>query len=136
MSGVAVSANGWDTRTEGFGCAPSGCVAANTVDDSIEPESRWSCKAEVSGVDACELTIAFDAPTDIVELRMAFYRGEERTRAINIWVDGEFTDIVQSSGTTTEYETYELTAEQAVSITLQAAGMEDNGWLSITGVRE
>lgn len=133
-TGITASANGWDTRTEGYGCAPSGCVADNVLDDSIEDVSRWSCKAEASGVEACELTLVFDEPQDILEIRIALYKGDQRSRSVNVLVDGNLVRTIASSGTTTAYEPYNLTATQATTIVLQAAGVEDNGWLSITGV--
>lgn len=110
-------------------------MAANAVDDSVEAESRWSCNPYSSEIDACELTLTLDAPTDIVEVRIAMWKGDTRTRALNILVDGTLASTIESSGETEGYETYELTASQASTVVLQAAGTEGNGWLSILGVR-
>lgn len=134
VTGVTASANGWDTRTTGYGCAPSGCEPANVIDDSIEPDSRWSCRPSVSEVKACELTLVFDEPHDIFEIRMALWKGNQRNRTVDIWVDGSLSTTVQSSGSTLAYEAYELFATQATTIVLQEAGAENNVWLSITGV--
>ena len=72
VTGVTASANGWDTRVSGSGCAPNGCLPSNVLDKSIEPASRWSCTA------VCELTLEFDAPQDLVQMDMALYKGDER----------------------------------------------------------
>lgn len=109
-------------------------MASNTVDASLEPDSRWSCKASVYEVDYCELTLTLDEPQDIAELRIALWKGHRRSRAMRVFVDGEFMGTIQSSGTTEGYEPYELTATGASTVMLQAVGDEDNGWLSITGV--
>ena len=78
VTGVTASANGWDTRVSGFGCAPNGCLPSNVLDNSIEPASRWSCKAALANIDVCELTLEFDAPQDLVQMDMALYKGDER----------------------------------------------------------
>ena len=134
VTDVTVSANGWDTRTVGYGCAPGGCVPANVVDASTEDDSRWSCRPSYSQVDVCELTFVFDEPQDIFEIRMAMWKGNQRNRTMNIFVDGVLSTTVQTSGITLEYEAYELQATQASTILLQEAGAEENVWLSITGV--
>ena len=87
----------------------------------------------MSGIDACELTIDFDEPQDVVRLKMALYEGDERTRSVNVWVDGVFTHTITSSGTTTGFETYDLIAPGATTVVLQ--GVDDSEWLSITEVR-
>lgn len=110
-------------------------MASNAVDASLEPDSRWSCKAQVSGVDFCELTLVLDEPEDIAEVRIALWKGDVRIRAMNVFVDGEFMTTIQSSGQTDGYEPYKLSATQATTVMLRAVGTEDNGWLSITGVR-
>ena len=136
VAGVSASANGWDTRVDGDGCSPSGCVPSNVLDGSFDDVSRWSCSAKVSDVDACELTLEFDEPQDIVRMRMAFYKGDERTRSLNVWVDGVYTHTIMSSGRTTGYETYDLIAPGAKTVVLQASGLQDSGWLSISEVSE
>lgn len=59
-TGITATANGWDNKVEGYGCAPNGCVADNVLDHSIESMSRWSCKAEAWVDETCELALVFD----------------------------------------------------------------------------
>lgn len=134
VTDVTASANGWDTRVGGSGCAPNGCLPSNVLDNSIEPASRWSCQAASAGIDVCELTLEFDAPQDLVQMDMAFYKGDERTRSVNVWVDGVLLNTITSSGETADYETYPLVAHQASIVVLQAVDLGNNGWLSITEV--
>lgn len=87
-------------------------------------------------VDACELTLMLAEPQDIVEIRIAFWKGDTRIRELNIFVDGVYVSTIVSSGMTMGYETYELVASQASMVLVQAnEPLADNGWLSITGVR-
>ena len=111
-------------------------MPGNVLDDYITDVSRWSCKADVSEVDACELKLEFDEPQDIVQMKMALYKGDERTRSVNVWIDGVYTHTITSSGTTIDFETYDLIAPGAMTVVLQASGVEGNGWLSITEVSE
>lgn len=134
VSGVTVSANAWDARNTASGCPPDGCVAENVLDENIEPESRWSCKASISQIEACELTFVFDEPQDIVEIRIAMFKGNERSRTVNIWADGVLSTTVTTSATTLELEAYELAAMQATTIVLQEAGGDSNDWFSVTEV--
>lgn len=141
-AGVSVSANAWDTRIEGWGCAPAGCVADNVLDDSLEPEARWSCRgnlflpgAEFESTDdtSCMLTFKFDGPQDVKELRMALWKGEDRARAVNVWVDGVLATTLDASGATNELEAYELTAASASTVVLEYDGLASD-WISITEV--
>ena len=136
VTGVTVSANGWDTRTTGWGCAPNGCVPANVLNASIESESRWSCRPSFSMIEVCELTFVLDEPQDIFEMRMAVWRGDRRNRTVNVWVDGALATTVKTSAATLEYEAYEVSATQATTIVLQEAGNEEDVWLSIMGVSD
>lgn len=135
MTGVAATANSWDTR-DSSGCLPGGCVAKNVLDDSIAPASRWSCSESLTrNRGACWLTLQFDTPEDIVQMNMALHRGDERIRSVDVWVDNVFVAVFKSSGTTLDYEAYELIVPQASTIVLQAVDIADNGWISITEVR-
>ena len=135
VTGVTAFANTWDTRVDSSGCAPSGCVAENVLDDSLDPTSRWSCSGSLSASGgSCELTLEFEDPQDIVQISMALHRGDQRTRSVDVWVDGDPVATLVSSGRTLDFEPYELVAPQASIIMLRAAAVDDNGWLSITEV--
>ncbi|CAM9353796.1 unnamed protein product, partial [Sphacelaria rigidula] len=139
-SNIAVSANAWDTRTEGYGCKPSGCIAGNVLDDSIEADSRWSCRGKLFASDSddegdtCKLTFVFDAPQDVQEMRMALWKGDRRIRSVNVWVDGHLVTTLESSGETEGYEDYTLIAMQVTSIVLEYDGPRQD-WISITEVQ-
>lgn len=69
-----------------------------------------------------------------MEIRIALWKGDRRSRTLNILVDEDLVSTITSSGATEGYETYELAAVQASTVVLQAAGGEGNDWLSILGV--
>ncbi|CAN0500205.1 unnamed protein product, partial [Scytosiphon promiscuus] len=112
----------------------NGCVPANVLNASIDDDSRWSCLPSRSLIEVCELTFTFDEPQDIFEMRLAMWKGNRRSRTINVWVDGVLSATVETSAITLEYEAYELSATQASVVMLQEAGSEEDVWISITGV--
>ena len=132
MTGFTLSANGWDTRINGWGCPPGGCVPDNVLDGSLDPDSRWACRPSFSRIEVCELTFAFDEPQDISEIRMAMFKGNERVRTVDVLVDGVLATTVVTSANTFELEAYEVSASQASTIVLQEAGPEEDVWLSLT----
>lgn len=78
--------------------------------------------------------MVLDTPQDIEEIRLALWKGDQRKRTMNVWVDGVLVVAIESSGNTEGYEPFAVSAAGATTIVLQASGMEDNGWLSILGV--
>ena len=136
VTDLTASANAWDERMDGFGCEPGSCFPGLAIDGSFEEQSRWSCKASVSLVDACELTLTLEEPQDLVEMRMSLWKGDQRIRSLNIFADGTLVTAITSSGKTEGFETYELTALQVSTIMVQAnEPLPDNGWLGIIEVR-
>lgn len=143
VTGVSASANGFDTRTSGYGCSPYGCVPGNVLNDSIADESRWSCKPSVSGLSFCTLTLTFLRPEDIVETRIALYKGDQRKRNIRILVQG--TNLWRSflaTPTTLEYVPYDMWGTQVMTMFVEATqivegtGPDPDVWFSMTGVSE
>lgn len=130
---VTVSANAYDQNTSGYGCAPSGCTAENTRDGSTVESSRWSCKYSLDD-SVCQITYYFEEPQDIVDLKIALYKGDERTRTIKVKLNGSTDTTIETSGETTDYETWTLNSDETASLTLEASGLGRNGWLSITEV--
>lgn len=62
--------------------------------------------------------------------RSVWHAAAALVRSGHVLVDGSLASTIESSGTTKGFEAYALTALQASTVVLQAAGMEDNGWLS------
>lgn len=129
---VMVSANGYDERTSGFGCSPDGCVAANTRDGSLF--SRWSCKEDLLGGINCEITYTFGEPQDIAVMRIAFYKGSQRTRRLKVKVNGSTDSIIESSGQTDNFEDFELETIDTNEVTFEALGLRGEDWISFTEV--
>ena len=100
---VSVSANGYDTRPgEGSGdngCMEDGCGPELTRDGiSADVESRWSCsQAIVDGERLCQIDFTFEDPQDVVDVEVAFWKGDERDRTLEVRV----TQALQWAGTLT-----------------------------------
>lgn len=81
---VSVSTNAYDTRLSGnYGCGTTGCLPDLTRDGNTEDESRWSCSKSL-GSGTCYVEYAFDSPQDVISMNIAFYKGNERTRTIEV----------------------------------------------------
>ena len=140
VMGLAASANGYDSRVDGWGCALSGCLLSNAIDGSLEYASRWSCicylidgyQPRNDNHEMCVLTLDLPTPTDIKEVRAALWKGQKRTRSFNILVGGEVTANFTSSGATETYETYDVAATLASKVVLQAPhSRDDNHWFGL-----
>lgn len=87
---VGVSANAYDTRpgadSGGAGCQDDGCTPALSRDGiSTGTESRWGCAQKlVPDGEACEIEFTFEDPQDIMDVQVAFYKGEERSRTLQV----------------------------------------------------
>lgn len=129
---VGVSANAFDTRASSSGCSPNGCAAANTRDDSLS--SRWSCKEALLGGKNCKITYSFEDAQDIVRMRVAFYKGVGRTRALKILTNGSRHSVVESSGESSEFEDFDLNTDETKMLTLEALGLRGSDWISLTEI--
>eukprot|EP00904_Undaria_pinnatifida_P012875 jgi/Undpi1/8718/HiC_scaffold_25.g11183.m1 len=127
---VDVDATGYDKRdADDGGCDPKGCVPENTRDGSRKANSRWSCEG-----DGCCITYYFEEPQDIVSMKIAFHKGDERTRKLDVYEtydDGKNKSQIKSSGKTLGYETFYLNTDETEKIKLCLDG-DDDEWLSIT----
>ena len=138
---VDVDANGYDERTSGSGCRPSGCVPYNTRDDEPWSNSRWSCKGEILDKsdrdDGCCIWYTFEEPQDIEEVSIAFDRGTERTRCLDVFSNGKKIDTINSSGTTSDFEWFNIYTDETKELRfcLCDPKWNENVWLSITEVR-
>ena len=69
------------------GCQANGCEPELTRDGvtAANAESRWSCAAKlVPGGLQCAIDFVFEDPQDIMGVEVAFYKGDERTRTVEV----------------------------------------------------
>lgn len=146
---VTVSANAYDARTDEDGCAPDGCTPENTRDGDLTDASRWSCSAELVETgggatgEECQIVYEFSEAQVVHSVAIAFFKGDTRTRSLNINVNGETHSVVESSGAMAGLETFELEAAAAsssgvqgvLSLGLESVGLTADEFLSITEVR-
>ncbi|CAM9991574.1 unnamed protein product [Ectocarpus fasciculatus] len=129
---VTPEASAFDTRsTLPSGCPPDGCVAANTRDGDMSDESRWSCSPSLDA-SGCSITFTLERVEYLGDIRIALYKGDIRTRTIDIYVDGSHITTWTSSGTTTGFESVEL-MDQGQVVEL-VGDLDDIEWLSILEV--
>eukprot|EP00752_Nemacystus_decipiens_P009722 g8682.t1 len=140
---VTVTTNAFDTRTDYVvGCPPNGCKAENTRDGDLRDVSRWSCSRELveaeGGADGEECRIVYefsDALATVYSMSVAFYQGDERTRTMNVDVNGVLFTVVESGGVTSGLEAFELDAQDVLSVGLESVGLpEEDDFLSIIEV--
>ncbi|CBJ34216.1 conserved unknown protein [Ectocarpus siliculosus] len=86
---VGVSSTAHDVRPGDDGCGEVGglgCTAANTRDGIFsEIESRWSCATKlVDDEGPCQIEFTFAEPQTIVDIQVAFWKGNERTRTLEV----------------------------------------------------
>ncbi|CAM9252697.1 unnamed protein product, partial [Ectocarpus sp. 12 AP-2014] len=117
------------------GCDPSGCVAELTRDgDATSLESRWACKPALGDAGSeCRITYGLGIQYQLSSLNIAMYKGDERTRTLEISIDNLPYTTWTSSGTTTGFETIELnTMGRWISM---VGVLADSEWLSIMEVK-
>ena len=136
-----MDANGYDTRTSGNGCRPSGCVPSNTRDNDLWESSRWSCQGDILNSyakdDGCCITYSFEEPQDIVWLCIAFHNGDENTRTLEVFNNGDKHSTITSSGSTLGYQYFPLYTDETkeIKLCLDDPKWNTDVWLSITEVR-
>ena len=86
---IGVSTNTFDTRVGealgGVGCGQDGCGPELTRDGSVDLESRWACAQKLNpGGGLCEIGFVFEDPQDIFEVEVAFFKGDERSRTLQV----------------------------------------------------
>lgn len=91
MTTVSVAATAFDERpgeeSGDIGCGEDGCLPALAHDGIGEEdsESRWSCSKDlVVGGGQCEIEFTFGSPQDIVDMEVAFWKGERRSRTLKV----------------------------------------------------
>ena len=136
---MVVDAAGYDPRDSYPGCSPDGCIPENTRDKIRSSNSRWSCKGDILDNDkGCWITYSFDEPQDLVEIRIAFYKGKEDTRTLKVYDNGKYHSKIKSSGNTTGYQTFYLDTDETseLKLYLNDYKLDSDVWLSITEVRQ
>lgn len=131
---VTVTANAFDTDTIEFGCRQNGCEAGNTHDGDVF--TRWSCKSDLLDGTDCEITYAFDEPQNIARMLIAFFKGDERTRVLEVMVNDAFHSVIESSGQTDGFEEFELNTYGTKTLTLKSLGLRREKWISISEVSQ
>lgn len=107
------------------------------LDGHITETSRWAAK---SGADADPwLQIELSRAMQIKEIKMAFYRGNQRRMLFDVLtsVDGKKWQKAyagKSSGLTKELESFKFTSRLATSIRIVGHGNTENIWNSISEV--
>ena len=90
---ISVSATIYDARpgrSAGMnGCGVeggNGCEGALTRDGITDDiESRWSCATRiVDDLGPCQIEYTFTEPQDIVDIQVAFWKGDERIRTLEV----------------------------------------------------
>lgn len=88
---IDVTASAYDDRPGesggDVGCGEDGCLPGLAHDGIGEEdlESRWSCAKDiVPDGGQCEIKFAFGSPQNIVDVQVAFWKGDERTRTLKV----------------------------------------------------
>eukprot|EP00903_Cladosiphon_okamuranus_P018636 g17153.t1 len=125
---VTASANLFDSLN-----CDAGCDAGLTRDGDLAPDSRWSCKPSLGPVGStCSITYILGDELNIGRINVAMYKGDERTRTMDVYVDKVMVTTWTSSGVTLDFESIDLgVAGQVVELTGVLAEEE---WFSVTEV--
>ncbi|CAN0158392.1 unnamed protein product, partial [Ectocarpus sp. 6 AP-2014] len=139
---VSVSATAHDVRpgrsSGEVGCGEAGgngCAATNARDGiSTEIESRWSCAAKLLDDEGpCQIEFSFAEPQNIVDIQVAFWKGNERVRTLEVYVNGELTHTHESYADAT-FNTLGVTANEANTVMLKSVSLLSNEWISLIEV--
>ena len=124
------------TPTSASASGNDGHTADRTIDDNLEPESRWS-----SYGDGQWLTLALDKSRPVNGVAIAFYKGDQRQAEFSVAtsLDGntwtpQLSHAV-SSGKTADYESFDFVTTQAAYIRITGHGNTYSDWNSILEAR-
>ncbi|CAN0453097.1 unnamed protein product, partial [Ectocarpus sp. 12 AP-2014] len=139
---VGVSATAHDVRPGSssgeVGCGEVGglgCTATNTRDGIFSNiESRGSCATILAPDEGpCQIEFTFAEPQTIVDIQVAFWKGNERTRTLGVHVNGELTHAHESYVDST-FNTLGVTATEASTVMLESVALLSNEWISLLEV--
>ena len=127
------SASGYEKRTSYPGCTPDGCIPENPLDNSLSSNSRRSCEGghprQRQGAPDQVFLQGTAEP-------LAFYNGDENTRALKVYSNGNYHKNVKSSGKTNEFQTFDLDTRETSELKLFLNDYKSNCdvWFSLTKV--
>ncbi|CAN0363610.1 unnamed protein product [Ectocarpus fasciculatus] len=139
---VGVSATAHDVRpgssSGDAGCGEVGglgCTATNARDGIFsDMESRWSCATSlVPDEGPCQIEFTFAEPQNVVDIQVAFWKGNDRVRTLEVHINGELTHTHESYGDST-FNTLGVTASEASTVTLESVDLVPNEWISLIEV--
>ncbi|CAM9525825.1 unnamed protein product, partial [Ectocarpus fasciculatus] len=139
---VSVSATAHDSRpgmsSGDAGCGEAGglgCTATNTRDGIVsEIESRWSCATSlVPDEGTCQIEFSFAEPQNIVDIQVAFWKGNERVRTLEVHINGELTHTHESYADFT-FNALGVTATEASTVMLESVALRSTEWISLLEV--
>ncbi|CAM9253334.1 unnamed protein product, partial [Scytosiphon promiscuus] len=139
---VAVTATAFDVRPGAssgqVGCGEgggNGCEPLNSRDGiSSEIESRWSCATKIVPDEGpCQIEYTFAEAQDIMDIQVAFWRGNERTRTLEVHFDGMLHHTHESySGST--FNTLAVVGTGVTTVMLQSIDLLPEEWISLIEV--
>ncbi|MEP5731962.1 MAG: hypothetical protein ABJL67_21585, partial [Sulfitobacter sp.] len=116
---MKVSASGYDRKMSYPGCSPDRCTPENTRDHNLSSNSRWSCKGDIFDNDkGCWIKYAFKEPQDLEEIEIAFYKGDEDTRTLKVYLNRKYHGEIKSSGNTDDFQTFDLKTDETSELKL------------------
>eukprot|EP00903_Cladosiphon_okamuranus_P014617 g13555.t1 len=139
---VGVTAAAYDVRpgasSRDVGCGAEGgdgCSPTNSRDGiASEVESRWSCAPKlVIGEGPCQIEYTFAEPQDIVDILVAFWKGNERIRTLKVHLDGALTYTHESYAGST-FNTLGVSASGVSTVMLESVDLLPDEWLSLIEV--
>ncbi|CAM9502726.1 unnamed protein product [Ectocarpus sp. 12 AP-2014] len=139
---VGVSATAHDVRPgssgDDVGCGEvggPGCTATNTRDGIVsDMESRWSCATSLAPDEGpCQIEFTFAESQNIVDIQVAFWKGNERTRTLGVHVNGELIHTYESYADST-FNTLGVTATEASTVMLESVALLSDEWISLIEV--
>ncbi|CAM9911793.1 unnamed protein product, partial [Ectocarpus sp. 4 AP-2014] len=139
---VGVSSTAHDVRpgrsSRDVGCGEVGglgCTATNTRDGIFsEVESRWSCSTKlVDDEGPCQIEFTFAEPQTIMDIQVAFWKGNERTRTLEVHMNGEITHTHESYADDT-FNTLGVTGTDVSTVMLESVALLSDEWISLIEV--
>ncbi|CAM9542608.1 unnamed protein product [Ectocarpus sp. 13 AM-2016] len=78
----------------------------------------------------CQIEFSFADPQDIVNIHVAFWEGNGRTRTLDVYIDGELTHTHESYADST-FNTLGVTATEASTVMLKSIDLLSDEWVSL-----